>query len=271
MISSCKKTESPQPASAPRAGFKLYNDGFFIDSTLLLENTSDTLNVTYLWDFGDGITSSEKDPRHSYTKRGAYTIKLTVTNKDNLTASIAYSINVSIGVRLFYYDTNQAIFDVAENSDGNFIVLGYKTVRNQNNAGIYQPFIAKHDDHLRLISLRIGAVQQNLRITNIEQTNDDGFVVGGNFLNNNGSTFSVTKINKLGDVIWTNNYNQSQGMIKEIKSVNDGFILLGEEAKVLSGNTIYSPVILKISPTGQEIWNKHFTDKLYLRTVILLL
>ncbi len=42
---------------------------------------SSTGNVSgYLWNFGDGITSTDQNPTHSYTKPGSYTVKLTVTN-----------------------------------------------------------------------------------------------------------------------------------------------------------------------------------------------
>ena len=35
---------------------------------------------TYLWDFGDGTTSTERNPRHTYDKEGSYTATLTVTD-----------------------------------------------------------------------------------------------------------------------------------------------------------------------------------------------
>ena len=35
---------------------------------------------TWLWDFGDGLTSTEKDPVHTYTKEGTYTTSLYITN-----------------------------------------------------------------------------------------------------------------------------------------------------------------------------------------------
>lgn len=34
-----------------------------------------------LWDFGDGLTSTEQNPTHTYTSLGAYTVSLTVSNK----------------------------------------------------------------------------------------------------------------------------------------------------------------------------------------------
>lgn len=34
---------------------------------------------SYLWDFGDGVTSSEKDPQHTYSQAGIYNVTLTVT------------------------------------------------------------------------------------------------------------------------------------------------------------------------------------------------
>ena len=52
-----------------------------------------SLNATeYLWDFGDGNTSTEKDPIHNYLEVGNYDVKLTAsdgTNSDNFTLLIA--------------------------------------------------------------------------------------------------------------------------------------------------------------------------------------
>lgn len=36
--------------------------------------------TSYLWDFGDGATSSQKNPTHSYATAGVYTVSLTATN-----------------------------------------------------------------------------------------------------------------------------------------------------------------------------------------------
>jgi len=35
--------------------------------------------TSWLWDFGDGSTSTEKNPRHTYTNPGSYSVSLTIT------------------------------------------------------------------------------------------------------------------------------------------------------------------------------------------------
>lgn len=39
-----------------------------------------TFKTTYLWDFGDGSTSTARNPTHRYDDPGNYTVQLTVTN-----------------------------------------------------------------------------------------------------------------------------------------------------------------------------------------------
>ena len=43
-------------------------------------STPDTTLVSWLWDFGDGSTSTLQNPSHSYSSSGTYTVSLTVTN-----------------------------------------------------------------------------------------------------------------------------------------------------------------------------------------------
>ena len=53
------------------------------DATVTITNTStDDPGFTYLWDFGDGTTSTDRDPgSHTYTDFGSYVITLTITDE----------------------------------------------------------------------------------------------------------------------------------------------------------------------------------------------
>lgn len=59
-------------------------------------NVSDPSNgLTYAWSFGDGTTSTQASPNHSYAKAGVYTIELTVTNEAGKTRNASTTIYVS--------------------------------------------------------------------------------------------------------------------------------------------------------------------------------
>src|SRR5690606_22342720 len=64
----------------------LFNVGF-TDTSITGSNIVNNM-VIYHWDFGDGNTSDQKSPSHTYTKEGNFTVKLFVTNiagcKDSL-------------------------------------------------------------------------------------------------------------------------------------------------------------------------------------------
>jgi glucose/arabinose dehydrogenase len=50
--------------------------------------------LDYAWDFGDGTTSTEAEPTHSYTANGRYTAELTVTDPGGLTGTASVAITV---------------------------------------------------------------------------------------------------------------------------------------------------------------------------------
>lgn len=50
--------------------------------------------VSWLWDFGDGGTSTQQNPNHQYAEPGDYTVCLTVTNQFGCTDSACYPITV---------------------------------------------------------------------------------------------------------------------------------------------------------------------------------
>lgn len=83
-------------AVPPSAGF-----GSAQSSSNYLEysftNTS-TNATSYLWDFGDGTTSTEVSPTHVYATHNVYTVKLTATNASGKTASLSKTIDIQAPV-----------------------------------------------------------------------------------------------------------------------------------------------------------------------------
>jgi len=67
--------EPPIPGPAPEAGFTYTMNGL----TVTFTNTT-TNGETYLWDFGDGTTSTEANPVHTYAHDDIFMVTLTATN-----------------------------------------------------------------------------------------------------------------------------------------------------------------------------------------------
>jgi len=62
----------------------------FIDSTQILGN------VTYKWDFGDGTTSTAKDPSHLYSQSGIYNTSMILSSQYGCADTATLTINVQM-------------------------------------------------------------------------------------------------------------------------------------------------------------------------------
>lgn len=59
---------------------------------------SSTNAASYLWDFGDGNTSTEESPTHVYATAAEYTVTLTATGETNLSNSLSQTIDIQAPV-----------------------------------------------------------------------------------------------------------------------------------------------------------------------------
>lgn len=119
LLSSCGKDE-PKPAPEAAFSFKATGDGRTI------EFTNESTNATsYLWDFGDGQTSTEVNPVHTYAEFKEYTVTLTATGEGG-TNTYTYKITI--------VKTSPVKLDDASFDDWNTIDWAFQSV--DNNGGI---------------------------------------------------------------------------------------------------------------------------------------
>lgn len=95
--------------------------------------------LSFSWDFGDGMRSSEATVDHSYNKQGIYTVKLGMTKKDDLTGIVSQSC-VSREVKIADKSTK-----ASNDNNANKLTAFYPAVESYENAVIDTVLSVKRD------------------------------------------------------------------------------------------------------------------------------
>lgn len=101
-----------QDTSLPTSEFSISSEGLKV----IFSNESSHA-VKYLWDFGDGETSVEKNPEHVYATKNNYTVNLTAS--DNNGESIEFSTSLAVGFPMaaFTFDVDRLTTTFTNTSD----------------------------------------------------------------------------------------------------------------------------------------------------------
>jgi PKD repeat protein len=91
------------PNQSPVADFSSTTSGLTAQLTADASDADGTV-TGYAWTFGDGGTSTEQDPSHTYAAGGTYDVTLTVTDDDGATGTVTKQVFVSSGPAPFAVD-----------------------------------------------------------------------------------------------------------------------------------------------------------------------
>jgi PKD repeat protein len=88
-FSGCEKEEEVKSVADTDVLFSYAADNYHVDFT-----NESSISGTYLWDFGDGSTSTDENPSHDYSSKGDYYVILNVTPSNGDTQSIFTKIKI---------------------------------------------------------------------------------------------------------------------------------------------------------------------------------
>lgn len=173
-----------------------------------------------------------------------------------------------------YYggSNNDRAYDAVQSSDGGFVVTGFSESNDfdiSSSLGSYDYWVIKIDTSGNLIwekSLGGSEIDQSRSIVS---TRDNGYLVlgnsfstDGNITNNfGGSDFMITKLNAMGEIVWTKNYGGSNfDFGTSIRKSQNGYLVSGysqstdNHLESNNGNNDYW--VFKINEAGNLIWQK---------------
>jgi uncharacterized delta-60 repeat protein len=212
----------------------------------------------YLWEFGDGDTSTEQNPVHQYLGVGDFTVRLTVNGSD-FEERIAY---IHVGEETtwakFYGApgnfSNDRARDIQLTSDGGYIVAGWAALGSDM-------WISKlnSDGTIRWQKAFDGSRGDFGR--SVEVTDDGGCVVAGYTYSFGADQYHsdvwLVKLDPEGNTEWQRVYGDidTQRVSSVRKTTDGGYIMAGESNR---GNR-YDFWVLKINANGTSAWQKTYS------------
>lgn len=116
-----------QMTTPPVADFSASSVTGYFPLTVNFTDLSVGIPATWYWDFGDGFTSTDKNPSHTYNSQGNYTVSLIVTNfvgtnTQTKTSYITVQAGTTYKVKIAsatptYYNSLQSAYKAAADGD----------------------------------------------------------------------------------------------------------------------------------------------------------
>ncbi len=252
--------EGCPPQTGPRADFSAEIRFGRAPLVVQFTDTSDprgSVITAWLWEFGDGNTSTDQNPTHTYTAVGAYRVSLTVTTDEgtHATRKAAYIIVGDMWARTFGGIGDEYVGGVYRTKDNGYLIVGSTTSTPVGDADVLLLKINK--DGEELWSQTYGGNGNDSGSAVVEMDNGDLLIVGASASFGSGDQIYVIRTDKDGVEKTSDTYGglgTDRG--NDIQKANDGgFIVVGETFTV---DKLQDAYLLKLNADGKRSWSRSF-------------
>lgn len=266
------KTDLPTPSKpavkfnvqvkSPTAGNLFYASMNYIDSNFYFKNLSDSSNsITYKWDFGDGLVSTDKNPVHKYAKRGHYKVLLLVNSNNKVSDTSSVVLSVVLGEKSIAIDnqTNLRPINAIETPDKGFLIAAVSNTANSPN--VYSCSLIKTDSLFKQVS--VYHFPANYYFYFFQPSGDGNYFLTGTSSGNVSLDNELFKISASGNILWSKQFSNTTALISVLQPQTDKILILAQNNSLDSyGNTILRTGLFMTDNSGNLLWSKVFNTDL---------
>lgn len=235
---SCDKPE--EGTSSFSAAFQIENTGVLSAGCTEVVFVNESVQAeSYSWNFGDGMTSEEANPRHTYALAGTYTVVLTARKGPETKTAELTLVITTVPTFEDIILNNWGDSKMVKTQDNGYLVL--RTIAIDVNTGKYDFLASKYSQTGQILwSRQYGGAKSELAGEPVAMP-DGGFLLVGS-----SRSFSavgnhqgyVIRINSEGIVIWTKTFGA--GNVSGTDYYFKTGLALGNNKFLAAGNKYYS-------------------------------
>jgi uncharacterized delta-60 repeat protein len=213
---------------------------------------------SYHWNFGDGQTSTETDPSHTYQDKGDYDVRLTANGPD-YTEFIVKSDYVQVGKWRWWATTYRYPELAGNHEEARAMAItpqGAHLVAGQNNGDVWVLKLNADKSVLWDATYGDGGGPGTETAHAIKATADGGCIVAGttDTYGAGGRDVWVLRLNPDGAIAWQNTYGGSAH--EEARALD----LTADGGIIVAGESNNDAWVLKLNPDGTVAWQKTYGD-----------
>lgn len=216
--------------------------------------------TSWAWDFGDGSTSEEPEPEHTYTENGYHSVRLTVANElgERSTFKADYIFVGNVWARTDGGGENGKGVAIGRMPTNGFVVAG--TV--DSGEGDTDIRVARYDSQGEILWSHNFGGDRDDEAAALHTFADGDIVVVGTTRSFGAARrdILVFRLNLNGEERWSNTYGTTNDdWARSMVMADGGFLIAGESVPL--GTAFPDPYFLLINNNGQQQWARYVTHE----------